>query len=455
MTIVLFMVTIFLTVLSGGIWLFSLRKRTRRNKRRTKRPRVRDRQKIVDRANSILSRSPKSKRGLQMLAGLYLAEEAWDKALKMLGLLVDMTPVDSTDEQVLENYLNYGICHYKTGQHVKAHQIFSTLRGLNVEHPDLDYTLGCLEYDRERYTEAIPLLRRVLAVQPRNLEAQLRLAHSYYQMRQSSEALQLFQGILHVRKDNPEVLTMVGRLLLEVGQLERAVPIFDRLCHNPDYAAKALLLRGMARIRMQSLEPALADLNAALKSTAIDAETHIESLYQIALIYIARKDVEALMPALRNIARVRPNYRDVESLITSYSELHQNSVLRTYLVGRSNRFIELCRQLAVEFFSDSTVSLHDVSMVIGNHCDILSEVRTLSWHDTVMFRFVRSGGLVGELVVRDMHEKLRETRAARGVCFTAGIFSRDANIFIEPRAILAVEKNRLLELFKRIQPAEA
>jgi len=57
---------------------------------------------------------------------------------------------------------------------------------------------------------------------------------------------------------------------------------------------------------------------------------------------------------------------------------------------------------------------------------------------------------VGELMLRDFHARLKEVRAGRGVCLTAGSFSEQAAAFVEARMIDLVEKEGLVRLFRRI-----
>ena len=48
----------------------------------------------------------------------------------------------------------------------------------------------------------------------------------------------------------------------------------------------------------------------------------------------------------------------------------------------------------------------------------------------MLFRFLRTGGSVGELMLRDFAARMKEVRAGRGVFLAAGDFSEQARAFV-------------------------
>jgi restriction endonuclease Mrr len=53
-------------------------------------------------------------------------------------------------------------------------------------------------------------------------------------------------------------------------------------------------------------------------------------------------------------------------------------------------------------------------------------------------------------MLRDFYVRLKEVRAGRGVCLTAGSFSEQAAAFVQARMIDLVEKEGLVKLFRRV-----
>ncbi|WBP09551.1 restriction endonuclease, partial [Treponema pallidum] len=88
--------------------------------------------------------------------------------------------------------------------------------------------------------------------------------------------------------------------------------------------------------------------------------------------------------------------------------------------------------------------------VLNTHTDIVSEIDTPKWADLVLFRFFRSQGSVGELVLRDLHGRIRELKAGKGICMTAGAFTDEARRFAEGRPMDLYDKNRLTRILNSI-----
>ena len=166
-------------------------------------------------------------------------------------------------------------------------------------------------------------------------------------------------------------------------------------------------------------------------------------LYQI-------KQYDSWSCFIKNIQLLSPNYKDVPALITKYQELNQNSNLRTYMIGSSNEFVALCRKIVSSFFKKSRTKVIDIN-VSSDYAELLTEIDTDKWQDVISFRFYRTTGSTGELYVRDFHAKIRDEKAGRGICFTAGTFSDEARKYIEGRPIDLIEKAQLSKILSSLE----
>jgi hypothetical protein len=125
--------------------------------------------------------------------------------------------------------------------------------------------------------------------------------------------------------------------------------------------------------------------------------------------------------------------------------------LQTFLIASTSDFVALCRKITLTFFQKAKMKILDISMHKSEYADILAEVSTNKWEDTVLFRFVRTTNQIGELLLRDLYAKVKELKAGRGVCVSAGGFSDEAELFVEARLIDLVGKDQLLLRMKQIQ----
>jgi restriction endonuclease Mrr len=72
-----------------------------------------------------------------------------------------------------------------------------------------------------------------------------------------------------------------------------------------------------------------------------------------------------------------------------------------------------------------------------------------------MFRFIRSQGAVGELIVRDFHSHLKEVKAGKGICISVGTFSDEAKRYTEARLIDLIEKEKLSAILNTVDARSA
>ncbi|MCP4160321.1 MAG: restriction endonuclease, partial [Deltaproteobacteria bacterium] len=91
-----------------------------------------------------------------------------------------------------------------------------------------------------------------------------------------------------------------------------------------------------------------------------------------------------------------------------------------------------------------------VSFASAEYVDILADVKTKKWEDQILFRYVRTDGVVGHLMVRDLYERIKELHAGRGFCFTAGGFSESAEKWVEARLIDLISKEKLIQYLNKV-----
>ena len=115
----------------------------------------------------------------------------------------------------------------------------------------------------------------------------------------------------------------------------------------------------------------------------------------------------------------------------------------------SSDFVALCRKIILAYYPKSIVKIQDIS-VQPDHVEILMNVDSNKWEDTEIFRFYRTTGSIGELYVRDFQAKVNESKADRGICFTAGTFSEEAKKYAEGRPIDLILKEGLIKLLKKV-----
>ena len=212
----------------------------------------------------------------------------------------------------------------------------------------------------------------------------------------------------------------------------------------------ACLNAGLIHITTRQYEAAVQDFEIGLRHQNIRADILAEIRYRLATTYLKINEIGKAIPVLKQLRSENPNYKDVNLLLTKYVELNANKNLQTFLMGSSADFIAICRKIVLSYFPNSRVKITNVTVNKAEWADILAEVDTYKWSDLIMFRFIRTQGSTGELVVRDFHSHLKDVKAGKGICITVGQYTEEAKRYTEARLIDLIEKDRLQALLNSL-----
>jgi choline-sulfatase len=88
---------------------------------------------------------------------------------------------------------------------------------------------------QEKYRELIPLLEKILAADPNNLDATLRLATSHSMLGQDARAVEAFTRAERIAPDSPDVRTYLALHYARGKEWPRAAPLLERIVReSPD-----------------------------------------------------------------------------------------------------------------------------------------------------------------------------------------------------------------------------
>lgn len=431
-------------LLLGGI-LFAVSRSSRgRRPQRTK-----DRSAIIRDANRALAQNPKDAGALSALAGVYYAEQEWDKAAKMYGLLMDLVATNpDLDEH--EVTVRHGLASMQVGDHANAYKSLMLARRDHEDLFEINFNLGQLEFRRKNYERAVNLLRAAHEKRPDHLGTAKYLGQSYFRIKRFRESISLLRRIAEAEPDDKESIFYLGQAYYEGGQADQAQRVFGHLRADPTYGPRASLMAGSLHLKSRLYDDAEMDFQIGLRHDNIPPEILLELKYRLAATYTRKQQLDNALRVLQEIAQVNPNYKDVSAQLERSRELAGNRNLQVFLMSPTSEFVGLCRRIVTNYYPRSKTKITDIAAGRSEFTDILAEINTAKWEDTVLFRFVRSGSAVGELVLRDLYSRTKETHAGRGLCICAGTFSEGAIAFVEARLIDLIDKEALNKLLKRV-----
>jgi hypothetical protein len=175
-----------------------------------------------------------------------------------------------------------------------------------------------------------------------------------------------------------------------------------------------------------------------------------ELRYRLSTSYIHQNDIGKAIPLLKLLQKDNPGYKDVNVLLGKYAELNSSRNLQIFLMSPQSDFVALCRKVVMTYFPKAKVKITNITVNKNEWADILAEVDTVKWSDLVMYRFIRTQGSIGELIIRDFHSHLKEVKAGKGICMTVGNYTEEAKRYTEARLIDLIEKDRLQAILNAV-----
>lgn len=396
-----------------------------------------------------LAQNPKDPQGLLMAGDVYFEEQSWDKAYKTYKTLLE------TGENSYEAYRRYGLSAMKLGLFEEAYKGLAGARARNQDDFEVNYNLGVLEFRRGNYDRAIPILQHIHAQHPDHAPTLRYLGHSLFKIKKYKEAMSFIRKAMEVAPDDKESLYTLGECYMEANQTDQAAKIFSHLRPDPEMGPSACLMCGTINMERHQYDAAIEDFEIALKHQSVKPEAALEIKYKLAIACLKKSEIGKALNYLREIQLANPAYKDVAILVEKYQELNANKNLQIFLIAPSSDFVALCRKIVMTFFPRAKVKISNISINKDEWADILAEVDTPKWSDVVMFRFIRSQGAVGELILRDFHGHLKEFKAGKGVCMTVGTITEEAKRYTEARLIDLIEKDRLFAILDTVDAKAA
>jgi len=395
---------------------------------------------IVKNANKRLEQNPRDPEALTELGDLYYREENWEQAYKTYESLSELGH-QIPDE--FEANLRWGMSALKLGLNDEALRAFSTAKAFNKNNFEVDYNLGVLEFQRKNYERAIQILNQARLRDPEHAPTLRTLGHSYFRLKKNKEAMTYIRKAIDLAPDDKESLYTLAECYYEANQTEQALRVFNHLRGDPAMGANACLTCGIINSDARQYEKAIQDFELGLRHENIKPDVRVDLRYRLAQCYLKRNDIAKALTLLRSIQSESPSYKDVAMLIGKYQELNANKNLQIFLMAPSGDFVALCRKIVMSYYQKAKIKITNISVNKNEWADILAEVDTPKWSDVIMFRFIRTQGSIGELIVRDFHHHLKEVKAGKGICVTVGAFTEEARRYTEARLIDLIEKEKL------------
>jgi tetratricopeptide (TPR) repeat protein len=420
----------------------------------TKRPKNKDI--IIKEAEKRLAQNPNDPDALNAIGKAYFDEGLWEMSMRTFENLADILATGSVPGvDSFEVYLRYGLAAKKLNLPDQAYKGFAVARSLKQDSFEANFELGILEFERKNYEKAIQLLQ-VARVQDPESPATLRyLGHALFRIKRPKEAMNFIRKAIDLAPDDKESLYTLAECYHEANQTEQALRIFNHLRADPVMGPESCLIAGTIKLDTRQYESAIQNFEIGLKHQNIKPEILNDLRYKLSTTYLKQNEIGKALQILKQLSAENPSYKDVQILLNKYQELNANRNLQIFLMASSADFVALCRKVVMTYFPRAKVKITNISVNKNEWADILAEVDTAKWSDHIMFRFIRTQGSIGELIVRDFHSHLKEVKAGKGICITVGSYTEEAKRYTEARLIDLIEKDRLQAILNAVDAKAA
>jgi len=402
-------------------------------------------------ATKRLSQNPNDPEALYILGNAYFDDSNFDKAMKTYETLIEqITLGHGQDIDNFTTYLRYGLSAKKLGLLEQAYKGFSQARTFRQDNFDVNYELGALEFERKNYEKSIQLLKQARTQDPDSPAVLRYMGHALFRLKKPKEAMSFIRKAIDLAPDDKESLYTLAECYHEANQIDQALRIYNHLRADPLMGPNACLIAGTIHLDTRQYEAAVQDFEIGLRHLNIKTDILAELRYKLATTYIKTNEIGKAIPVLKMLHSDTPSYKDVNVLLGKYIELNANRNLQTFLMGSSADFVALCRRIVMTYYPKAKVKITNISVNKNEWADILSEIDTPKWSDIVMFRFIRTQGSIGELIVRDFGGHLKEVKAGKGICVTVGNYTEEAKRYTEARLIDLIEKDQLQVILNKL-----
>ncbi len=408
----------------------------------------RDRTAIIRDADRRLAQNPQDHQALESLAELYYTEESWEKAMKTYSLLMRRCATNGKIDEYKVT-LRHGLSALQLSRYAEAYKSLVLARSHNSDTFEVNSNLGFLEYKRKNYETALGMLRKANEARPNHIPTLRYLAYTLCRLGEYAESVALLQRVLELEPDDKESLFVLASSHYELGAADQAARIFTHLRPDPVFGPRAALMAGVIHMKANQYEQAQTDFELGMHHEQIKPELLLELKYRLSIAYTQQQMVDRAQPLLQEISDSNPEYKDVHKRLEKHNQLTRDKRLQTFLLAPISDFVALCRKVAGNFYPHSRTEITDISVHRNEYADVLAEIETTGWADVVLFRFVRTSGPIGELMVRDLHSRVKDMHAGRGLCIAAGEFSDGAREFVEARLIELIDKEKIAQVLRK------
>jgi tetratricopeptide (TPR) repeat protein len=456
----LFNIVLFLIIFAIIVFVFSLILSKRKKGQVNKKLKEIDKESkliAIDDLRKLLKKNPNNINAREKLAELLFTNKSYLAAIKEYLVMIDHA-VDTSEIDEVKLLNKIGNAYQKLDNFDDARKYFLIAKSKDDLNFETNFNLGQVEYLCNNLEKAEVYFNMAYKLSPDNAEVIKYLGICRYKFNNFKDAAEkLFRYLKEKNNQDAEAVFFLANSLYNLNRFDDAIKYFSSLKQSSEYSAESFYMLGYIRKNQKLFLQAVEDFNNALiNGNYKEAGKLAELNYLIAECYFQSHDINKAIEFWHKTSDIVPNYKDVNEKIDNYSQVSSNYLLEMFLVGSLNQFVRICK-LFVQYYvanysslRGGTVKFNEINTSPEGSLEILAEVTSGNFIEQNLFIFLRSSTTVGDMTIRGHYNMLKEKKADKGICVTAGNFSDSAKSFVESRMIRIIEKDELIEILNKL-----
>ncbi|MCG8569994.1 MAG: tetratricopeptide repeat protein [Spirochaetes bacterium] len=408
----------------------------------------------IDELRRYLKENPEDYKSRGKLIDLLYEQKMYMPTIKECTIMINLAASHS-DIDELDYTIKMGECYYKLGSSDDARKYFMIARKMDDNNFKVNFNLGKMEYDAQSYDKALKYLNTAQKIDPSAIEVFRYKGFASFNLGLYRDAINSLGKVLKDQPTDTDILYFLGMSYFHANSNENAKKILTRIGPDHLYQPQIKMTLGDIMFKEEMFIKAIELYNMALSSNKLKPKEVIKIHMSMAECYVKAHNIPQALASFENVARINPNYKDVQKKIEMYSQLNKNSLLEKYLIGSVSQYTNICKLIVKYFISKKSnvkgkLQFIDSNINYKNELEIFVEISSSKFTMQYYFIFYRTTNTIGELEVRGIYNMLKDKKVDKGICISAGDFNDAAINFAETRMLEVVDKAELSKILNNI-----
>ncbi len=398
----------------------------------------------------ILKEEPENWEAIKNISFLYIKNKMYSQALSYIEKALHIPSVLQNWNQAEILYLA-GFCTKNLKKYQASLKYLLTANGLNPNDIEVLKLLAIVYFYLEQYDKADIYFKKCYSFkenQKFDKEFIKTFAFNSYFLAKFNDTIKILASYIQKYPNDIEAIAYYSLALYKSGQKEEAEKYLKIGLQYPKLRAEILFTLGEYCFQKQDYSTSYAFYLKTIQTRDCPKEIYLSSLYQLAHINVNQNKINEAVVFWDKIYTIDPKYKDVAEKINTFSSLTSDERIRQFSLANQKDAVSICQKIVNLMIGQ--YNLLDSESIDDKTLDLLVSKSKGSKVFIYLFRFIRGTEKVGEIVVKEMHLKMKEKQAVKGFLFSIGVLSEAARDFIALRPIEYFDRSEITKFLKEI-----